>query len=306
MNRRALILEAALSALVAAVLVLMSGWSLHKVLERQKRYALERLQKPAVILIERSCHLKDDLAIQQVVSALGQAPGIYFAGVIGEDGKIMAHSQPANVGQLYRRAGSPVSAHPLSEAGKRWGTLVISASEKSLGCAWRHEMERWSLGGILLWLAWMARGLSWRNILIERDLRICDLSTMAEDQKQKEVRETEKQSQARGFWTAWLQYALGYIPVGTIILDQRQRVVAINPTATRLLNPGGEAMASGAHWSEVPLLQSCGATLERSLHSPGVEVKADLLIDGTVLGFTTLKNSTGTWVTFFPSKPVVK
>ena len=110
MNRRALVLEGSLCALAAVVLVLLNGWSLRRTFERQKRHALERLQKPAVLLIERSWHLKDDLAIQQVVTALGQAPGIYFACVIGPDGKILAHSRPANVGLDVAEAGKSVPA----------------------------------------------------------------------------------------------------------------------------------------------------------------------------------------------------
>jgi PAS domain-containing protein len=306
MNRRALVLEGSLCALAAVVLVLLNGWSLRRTFERQKRHALERLQKPAVLLIERSWHLKDDLAIQQVVTALGQAPGIYFACVIGPDGKVMAHSQPANVGQIYHRSDTPIAAHSLAEGQKKWGTLVISASEKSQWCAWRHEVASGSLAGLVLWLAWMVRSLHWRRSLAEQEHRISDLLTLAEEEKQKVFRETERQSRAGALWTAWLQSVMELLPEGMVILDQRQRVVAVNAPAVRLLNAGGQAMLSGAPWSETPLLRSCGAALEQSLCAPGAEVKVDLPEDGVRLALMTLKGGLGTRVTLLPFKPCAK
>jgi PAS domain-containing protein len=272
-SRRALILEGALAGLVAIILVFLSGWSLRSAFERQKRHALERLQKPAVLLIQRSWHLKDDLAIQQVVTALGQAPGIYFACVIGPDGKIMAHSQPANVGQVYHRSEFPIAARPLEEGQKKWGTLVISASEKSQGCAWRHEMTLWGLGGTLLWLAWMARSVHWRRRLAEQDHQIADLLTLAEEQQQKEIRETEKQSQTRILWMSRLQKAMDRIPQGMLLLDQRQRVVAANSLAAQALGVANSESLAGKSWQEVPKLSSCGKELEKSLASPGDPVE---------------------------------
>jgi len=257
-------------------------------------------------MIERSYHLKDDLAIQQVVTALGQAPGIYFACVIGPDAKMMAHSQPLNVGQIYRRADSPVATHPLAEGQKRWGTFVISASEKAQWRAWWREMALWGLGGVLLWLAWMARLLVWRRRVTEQEHRIADLMTMAEEQKQQARRDADKQSQSRALSAGWLQSAVDQLPGAMILLDERQRTAAVNSTAAGLLNGGGEAILPGTPWSDVPFLRTCGAALERSLRSPGAEVKVDLPTDGTILGLTTLKDGAGTWVALFPSKRVVK
>jgi PAS domain-containing protein len=306
MNRSALALEGSLAALAAVILVLVSGWSLRGTFERQKRYALERLQKPALSMIERSYHLKDDLAIQQVVTALAQAPGVYFACVIGPDWKILAHSQPANVGQTYHRPDSPVTAHPLAEGEKRWGTFVISASEKGLWNSWRHEVTLWCSGGVFLWLAWVARSLFWRRRLAELEHRIDDVMVLAEDQKQKEFREAERQSRSRALWAAWLQSAVDQVPDGMVMLDQRQRVIAANALAAQRMHTGGQAIPFGVPWSDVPLLRSCGAWLEQSLSSPGIKVEGHLPADGGSLELTTLKNGSGTSVLIFPSKPVVK
>jgi len=299
MNRRTWILEGALSALAVVVLVLLSGWSLRKAFEKQKRCALERLQKPAVIMIERAFHLKDDLAIQEVVTALGLAPGIYFACVIGPDGKIMAHSQPANVGQIFRRPDFPVTAHPLAEGQKRWGTLVISASDKALRSARRREMALWSLGSILLWLVWNARSLIWRWRLAGQERRISDLLIMAEDQKQKERREAERQSQARVLWTSRLQSAVERIPQAIMLLDQRQRVATANSSAAQALGVERSSSLVGKSWQEVPRLGPCGKELEKSLASPSCFVECSSEKDDLRLRLETDKDGlSGTWVTF--------
>ena len=298
MNRRAWTQEGALAGLVAIVLVFLSGWSLRSAFERQKRHALERLQKPAVLLIERFWHLKDDLAIQQVVTALGQAPGIYFACVIGQDGKILAHSRPADVGKIYHRSDFPIAAHPLAEGQKKWGTLVISASDKSRWCAWRHEMMLWSLGSAVLWLAWMARSFHWRHRLAERDHRIADLLTMAEEREQKERRETERQFQARTLWATRLQSAVNRIPQAILLLDQRQSVVAANSSAVQALGAENSASLVGKSWQEVPRLSACGKELEKSLASPGCPVEWPSEAGDIRLRLeTTAAGMTGTWIT---------
>jgi len=111
------------------------------------------------------------------------------------------------------------------------------------------------------------------------------------------TRSEEREQQATHQGMAALQQALRRIPEPLIILNPQQRVWAINQAAADRLEVNPIEAVLRKSWHEIPLLESCGPSLEQSIASPGQTVKYIHTKKGLRLEFKTDPHSlTGTWI----------
>lgn len=300
MIRQRAILEILGVSLAVFFLAVWGGLSLKNSFQSQNQESLKRLQQSAAAMIAEAHHRKDDLDIQQVVAGLGKASGVWMACVVGNDGTILAHNEPARLGRSFQKSGLPIVARPLYEGPEKWGTLILSVSDRSVTRAWRTQLILYILAGALFVSLWMARYFIWSRQILERDRRVSDLSVELSEQQRNLARETEKQAKLQARWVTWIQASVNRVPEASMLLDDRQRVIAANSRVAHVLGVNGVSLA-GKSWQEIPLLSSCGQALERSLASPGSPVEWSTNSGDLRLRFET-DPASGTWVTLYSTK----
>jgi PAS domain-containing protein len=301
MNQRRFLAEALIVAGGLLVLVFFSAVTLRQSLEVQNERAMRRLQKAISTIVERAHHGKDDVAIQETVHGLGEAPGVFFAAVVSKEGNFLAHSQPTLLGKPFHRSRLPLAAYALHEGADRWGTLVFALSDPSVREGVVRQVMVWVLGGIFLWAAWVTRYWFWNQRLAKQEQEKADLSTMLEEQKRMLTREEGKREEMRRQWIFWLQSALEQMQEPVLLLDHTQRVVALSPSAGPILGAQGPEAIIGRSWQDMERLLPVGPALQQSLERPGTQVAISQ--DGTSLVLWSLQTPGGnscTWIRFKP------
>lgn len=282
------------SMAVAACLIAAAGGMatyLNSALAREHRLTAKRLEHAFRPLIDQAHRQKDDVALQGLVSALAQAPGISLACVVDTDEKIIAHSRAAQIGKTFRtpHGERALFAFPLRDGAAAWGTLLFSLSSQTTDHVVEIAMLGLLCGAGLLTAFYALRGgaFAWTLAKQRRDLRDVEV-LLAEEQSQRAQLQRQAdtdQNNAR----ASLAAAMNKLPYGTVLLDARQRVLAVNAAALESWGLTEASLGAGCSWQDVPDLRDQGATLEQSLAAPG-RVCGDVvteLQDGVVLTWFT-------------------
>jgi|GEM_PF-2964973 len=246
-------------------------------LEGEHRLSAKRLAHAFIPLLAKAHHAKDDLALQEAVSALAQAPGVSLACVIDAEEKVLAHSRLSQIGKAFElpKHAEHLQSFPLKDGAGRWGTLLFSLSITSSHQLWLEELGMFSVFLSLLAFAYVLR----RHIEARRIKALtqayADQTLLWEEERQEkekgiqELADTQRQSRL------WFQALLEKIPEPVLLLDARQRVSAFNFEAGQLLKLGPKENWENASWQDVPWLQEQGAALEQSLQKPGMDILTD-------------------------------
>jgi hypothetical protein len=305
MSGRKFLLEGFIVALGLFVMVALSVLTAEESLSEQSNRTQLRLQKAISTIIEHAHNAKDDLAVQQTIHGLGEAPGILFASVVGKDGLFLAHSQPTLLGKPFHRSRMPVVASPLGGATDRWGTLLFAASDPNMYQNLMPQMSLYTMGAFTLWTAWMYRRRNWSRYVAKLDADILDTSKVSAERQAALERLERSFAETQKLWAARLQDGVNKISQGILFLDQNQRIAAINTEAMRLMALTTSPL--GRSWLDTAILQACGVTLEKSLAQPGSIVECPIDNSHLKLQFDTINSiSSGTWVTILESKELVK
>ncbi|MFA5975737.1 MAG: hypothetical protein WC859_06160 [Elusimicrobiota bacterium] len=278
--------------------LLASQWFFWKAaLEAQERLGLRRLQKAFTQLVERACLTQDDLLVQQILKALSGAQGLAYAALLDDHQGVLAHTDPSQLGARLnlstrkRNQIRMVSTVSLSNTSSIQGQLLIVYSNPQR----RQWLKRGALllSGMVVFLGGLTYWQFWRfnRDLQGREKRIRDLEeTLADLQGQAQ----HAQHQARQMELTWQHYlssALKRIPVSLLLLDNHQRLVARSPAAS-------SSIAPGCSWHEMPFLSNAGASLEKSLQSPGQVFEVSSPEHGRIqLETFHVNEETCTWVT---------
>jgi len=308
MNPGRFVWEIVIGAFLSVAAVALPAVMLQEGLDiagRREARRLERLIEPE---LQKAHRQQDGIALEEGVQVLSRIPGVSWAAVVDSDEKFMAHSRLSLLGKAWR--GTP-EAHDLwsfslrNDQG-RWGTLVFTLSGDGARSLWRRQVL-WGIASCAgLWLGFVL----WAGILNRRlaklSAALAEGGTLLTEERDKNRCLDAAHQEARKVSEALLHATIDRVPGGMILLDQRQRVAALNQEAARHLNIQDGTSLIGKAWAEIPMLASCGAFLERSLQSPGIELEITESGDEEALTIQTSADGSGTWVTLFPSKRVVK
>jgi len=267
---------------------------LKKGLDSEDHLTAKRLAHGFIPLISKAHHLKDDLSLQQALSAMAQAPGVAFVTLLDVDEKIIADSRLAQIGKRFEwpaRTDTTYS-YPLKEGLTRWATLVFSLSNTSTHKLWRKTVVRlfaWiALAGI--WYGIRLRIEAGRLKILRRALAdqtsLCDDGRRQNENLKHDLTTTMRQSRL------WFKSVLEKIPEPIVLLDGRQRIMAYNSKARELLGLAQPESWENMSWQDVPWLQDQGAALERSLQQADI----DVLIEDEKLAGTIRTEHPWTWV----------
>jgi PAS domain-containing protein len=296
------------SILLAEALLAAVQWQTFQHLaDTHETVTVRRINRLADKLLGEARRTKDDILLQQTVQAIALMPGVYWAAIVDPQSKILAHSDPSQLGKiLHPRTRGGQWMHVLEDGRQEWGKFVFGFSDASFRRMAEHETV-WPvllvvMAGLLIFGA---------AILAEKsrqmnEARIVDDAALLEEEKSRSARLEMKVQQALSEGRALIQGTVNQIPEATLVLDSQQRVAALNGAALSRLGISRMEDALHKSWHEIPLLQSCGARLEQSIHFPMTDLEASTPTEGLVLSLTTLKDGLGTWMTFFPSKRIVK
>ncbi len=280
--------DAILLALAFLSLQTLQALLLKDALLRQERAAAHRLCAGVGGVLNKAHRAKDDLLFYQILGALQKAPGVVEARV--DDLEVKAHAQP----------GSYTFA--LRDGGLKWGSLVLSLSDRPF----RRLERRFSLAGIaagsLLWTALFIYRQRLERRAAHLRLQVVEFQGMLDEEKRKR-KDAEKREQLCALQSsAWLEVALSYMSRPLLLLDGRQRLAAANAAAAALLGARDPRDLSGKSWQDVRELSACGPSLAESLGSPGRPVHKMDGASGRVVEFFTMNStgslSGGTWVRF--------
>ena len=275
--------------------------------ETHETFTVRRINRLADKLLGEARRTKDDILLQQTVQAIAFMPGVSWAAMVDPDNKILAHSDPSQLGKMLRsRTRSGQWMHVLEDGRQEWGKFVFGFSDLSF----RRMVDHQTIRPILLFVifGFIGFGLS---LMIEKsrqmnDAKMADSAVLLEEEKARSVRLEGEVQKALSQGQALMQGVLSHFPEAVLFLDSQQRIAAINNAALGQL--GFSRMDDALHksWHEVPLLQSCGPLLEQSLQSPLAKLQAQTLFNGSVLSLTTFKDGAGTWVTLPGASIIVK
>jgi len=286
MTRRSLI---ALGLLGACLVAALMGGSqqLSGGLAQENRLTAKRLERAFLPLLLKAHRAKDDLALQEAVSALAQAPGISFACVLDANEKSLAHSRLDQLGKSFAlpREASRIVTIPLKDESTRWGTLIFSLSTRSTEKLNRTlGIQSVAFAGVLLALFIGYLLAETRRIEKQNHLLQDEKALGAEQNTLRQRLEVRLKAQQQDLQTL-VACALERVEEPAILLDKRQRVAGVNGAAIRILNlPPGHPFV-GLSWQDVPLLQDQGAEIEQALGQPLLfELqRSDALMSKTVL-----------------------
>jgi PAS domain-containing protein len=301
------VIEGLCTWLAVAGLATMQWKGLRHLVTAHETFTVRRINRLADRLLGQAHRTKDDILLQQTVQAIALMPGVSWAAIVDPQYKILAHSDPSQLGKTFRwRARSGQWLSVLEDGRQEWGRFVFGFSDASFRRAADHETVRQVLLFVMGGFVVLGLGIVIEKGRQQNDARIVDGAMLLEEEKARSARLELKVQNALSQNQAWLQEAMGHVSGAALFLDSQQRIAAINDEALSRLGFTRTDDALLKSWHEVPILQSCGALLEQSLQSPLVERQAQTPVDGMILSMTTLKEGSGTWVAFFPSKRVVK
>lgn len=295
MNRQRFLAESVMVAGGLLFFAILCLTSVRRSLETQSERGQLRLQNTISRIVERAHKGKDDIAIQEAIYGLGEAPGILFAGIVGKKEEFLAHNQPALLGKPFHRSRLPLAVYPLHEGSNSWGTLVFALSDPSVRDGLVHQAVVCMIGALIVWSAWIIRYGLWNRHVTKLDGEKSDLLKQLTEREASLDKLEQYLHHLQGLWSSRLQEGLNRISQGHLFLDQNQRIAAINAPAASRLGIPIDKEALGKSWLDMPVLQSCGAAIEKSLATPGQIIEWPLKDNGCKLTFKTDATS-GTWV----------
>jgi len=269
MNKRGVIELVLLGIFLALALVWVRS-ALSEGLAKENRLTAKRLERAFVPMLLKAHRQKDDLAIQEAVTALAQAPGIGFACVLDSSEKAVAHSRLDQLGKKFAhpRESTRIINIVLKDESTRWGTFLFSMSTRSTESL-HQKMTGIALFGWGLLMAGFAFRLYWESRRLHRlenqSIEEKTLRLETEEQvKRLEHRLKTQQEDTQILVTC----SLNHLDKPVILFDKYQRVAAINPAAQQALGivPGRNLL--GESWQDVPILQDQGAEMEKSIGQP--------------------------------------
>lgn len=281
-------------------LQVLQAIGLREALDQQSRLLSHRLGICVAGVLNQAHQAKDDLLLYRTVLALAQSPGILRACIIDSENKIIAHRDPSRLGQTINVSEDPSGVYLISlkEGDKPWGRLVLSISDHFSRKLIRRQWMRGIMAAALVWgllflyLQFLEKQASGLRSELE------ELKGLLEREKRRLNASEERAQLATLRAAASLQKAVLSVPEPVLILDPQQRLAAINPEAMSSLGIAKDHALIGKSWHEIPILESCGTGLERSLAFPGQSVLCPSKTGDVQLRFgTDADGLTGTWVT---------
>lgn len=275
---------------------------LSRLLQAERELLVRQLVLPATHHLVKAHRAKDDLALQEAVQALAQAPGVSWTCVTDPKRTVLAHSRPEELGRSLGsvHAPSPVIAIPLAETRESWGTLLFPLSMKGFYAIRHRSMLIMGVGGLIVFLAWGLHAMQDRRRDLRLDTQLADLNTSLIEERKQSSRHAATCDAMEKIWWLWFQEAVDQIPSPRIFLDSRQRVVALSLAATSFFPALAASQVIGRFWHDVPLLQDCGPMIARALERPGLPVETGPFPSGIRLTFLTAASAdtfkAGMWV----------
>jgi hypothetical protein len=263
---------------------LMGGNYIHNGLQVENRLTAVRIAHAFIPLLTKAHSSKDDLVLQEVVSAMAQAPGIVFACITDADDKVLANTRLTQIGKHIELpyGGDRIHSFPLKEESVRWGTLTFSLSETSTHKLWITESPTLLIFGLFLCFLYGIR-------LYLEERRLKKLRQALEDQtalwnEEKRQKSRLEHTLSDSLYQSKLCYksVLEKIPEPMILLDSRQRLAAFNHLAAEVLDLSKNQNWDNATWQDIPWLCNQGKALGDSLQSPGVDITIDDDRNGTI------------------------
>jgi len=282
-----------------------------QIFEQQERVASQRLMKMTAGLIEYAHEIKDDLMIQGITRALGESPGMLFACVIDGENRILAHNQPSRLGRTLKFGGRIPGTWSclLQERNNPWGRLVFRISRGTLKSAHLRLLIVMILVAAILAALFLLTVAQWQSKLSQKELEKTELMALLDAETKKACSAEERRQASYRQNLIWLQNALDQNPNAMLLLDERQRIVALNQRATVVLSISRPSELVGTSWQDVPSLRDSGPLLVESIEKPGKSIRSLVRDGGLIYDFMTINQRdlcTGTWVTFLGADDVVK
>jgi hypothetical protein len=281
-------------------LFIYNSLQLRRAAEVQKRMLQGRLQKAIVAILQTAHGHQDDLLMQGTLQALGETPGILFAAVVNEQGLVLAHSQPAQIGTHFHNfAQAGLAMVPLKTASGPWGQFILSMPDTSVAHLWKSQVRLWIFetfgGGILIGILGMQGYRIFRGV--QRHGNEIEELLQASEQKRAQLLASAQESQRR--WHLWLSESVERCPGFLVLLDHQQKVVCMNRIAAGQLGIKERQTSVGKSWIEIPLLQEYGSLLEQSVYAPDLLIGPVSIRDLTLSFFTfhdVANKRGGTWI----------
>jgi PAS domain-containing protein len=275
-----------------------------QVFEQQEHVASQRLMKMSAGLIERAHDMRDDLMIQNVIRTLGETPGMLFACVTNGENRILAHNQPSRLGETLKfNAGVPGTwSYILQEGNKPWGRLIFRISRGTLISAYARLLMVMILVAIILAVVFLLSVAQWQSKLSQKEHEKTELRALLDEETKNACSSEERRRATLQQNLVWLQDAVNQIPSAVLLLDEHQRVVAVNQRTRATLNIDGPENLIGVSWQDIPYLRESGQRLAESIEKPGITIQSSANDGGVTHNFMTTSRQdsrTGTWVTFF-------
>jgi PAS domain-containing protein len=248
------------------------GNTLNRGLEKEIFITAKRLERAFYPLLLKAHRSKDDLALQEAVSALAQSPGIKQAGILDQGEKIIAHNRLDQLGKTFNRpkGRTRLIRFPLKEEAGEWGTLFFLLDTPSLSALKQNLFLKGGLfcGGLLAFFAWW---LGMKATQLKRRGEALADETTVRMEKERQIERLQSlaetsASEQRVLFDAVLEQ-LGR-PV--LVLDCRQRVAGMNSSAKKQLGLMNEP--AQLSWLDIPDLRDHGMELERSLKNKGCSI----------------------------------
>jgi hypothetical protein len=305
---RALILDLTLFAFALLAFFGIAAMNLHGSLEKVERRHLQRFQRPILQLLEKAHHARDDLALQQTLRALAQAPGVHSAAIADPSERILAHSDPAQLGRTLRRPKGAIET-PLRSNGATWGTLLVRYSDGIYRQVESKQTMIWILGLATLFGWQLVRVFGWQRTLAERTRSLADMQALLEEERKHRELQRKRDADQRLLTSTWLLSALEDQPA-LLLLDQNQRLVAYSKAAASLLSENQLVSGIGRSWLEIPPLRGCGRALQSSLAQVGSVATDSSPENDAVFEFRTFSGAglspAGTWIYVKSQRPTAK
>ncbi|HVO33451.1 MAG TPA: hypothetical protein VMU17_05995 [Elusimicrobiota bacterium] len=236
---------------------------------KQKQAMIHRFEQAVAIMIGKAHEAKDDLQIQQIVQSLGQASDVAMACVVDSDKKILAHSQPAQLGQTFSAFGipKPLYSVELKNGNGNWGRLILSLTDRPSQTA---EIKLRTFIGICFVLSGTVlfglRALDLQR-MAHAEKRVADMVWLQQEEREARARAEKAGREQENRLEAWIQNLVDQVHQPLVLLDHQQRGLAANAAARERLGIDPLSL-SGVSWQEIPCLAGGGALLGESLRKP--------------------------------------
>jgi PAS domain-containing protein len=264
------LIESVLLILLTTCLLIFNTRMMKKETERLNSVVMKRLLKPVVALLEDAHRGKDDLQMQRVVAALAGAPGLSSVCVIDRESKILAHSEAARVGECWKKTSRSRASWgaSLKEGSQEWGTVIFSMSDRPVQHWIQSDQRRTLVAAAVLLLFLLWRVWIWERKLAHLADRAADQEALIKEARAEQVRVLQQLGCHKAVSGTWLQEALARIPGPHMLLDDCQRIAAVNASALGLLGVSHPDQILGRSWYDLPLaLQSINQIDETKSHT---------------------------------------